>query len=113
MESILYLSTIAFKRKRTVEKAREETTTIGSIHISKNGEGRKMLEMQKREKMGEEARRGAGTGTLENRMECSKLFKASGRRLRRGRRIFVARAMASGIRLLNVFIAFERVRTTV
>lgn len=111
MESILHLSTIAFKR--TVEKAREETTTIGSIHISKNGEGRKMLEMQKREKMDEEARRGAGTGTLENRMECSKLFKASGRRPRRGRRIFVARAMASGIRLLNVFIAFERVRTTV
>lgn len=29
----------------------------------------------------------------------------------REKRIFVARAMASGIRLLNVFIALERVRT--
>lgn len=32
--------------------------------------------------MGGLVRRGAGTGTLENRMECSKLFKASGRRPR-------------------------------
>lgn len=52
-------------------------------------------------------------GTLENRTEyeCLKLFKASGRRPRRGRPIFVARAAASGIRLLNVFIALERVLT--
>lgn len=107
MES-LFTSLFMIPFKRMVEK--EET-----IHISKVGQRREenVREGKRGEKWAKSGlvRRGAGTGTLENRMECSKLFKASGRRPRRGRRIFVARAMASGIRLLNVFIAFERVRS--
>lgn len=60
MESILHLSTIAFKRKRTVEKAREETTTIGSIHISKRREENVRDAKEGKNGRRGEARRGNG-----------------------------------------------------
>lgn len=97
-------------RKCKKRKRREREREMIDSYFEWRRKGKKMLEMRKRGKKCTKS----GVWWGEARERAHLKIEWSGRNCSRPRaggrekRIFVARAMASGIRLLNVFIALER-----
>lgn len=100
-------------RKCKKRKRREREREMIDSYFEWRRKGKKMLEMRKRGKKCTKS----GVWWGEARERAHLKIEWSGRNCSRPRaggrekRIFVARAMASGIRLLNVFIALERTYT--